>query len=190
MNRLTLACRNMLVQTPQVVARVADGTIGGQGSAAWSDGWIFADKPEANIEKRSHRALIVLTSGGNWQSPNPHNTAQFPLLLLDIWASPTRNADGSPSMPDADLLIEDIFAEIRPYLHTVDLGVPGIDSDPALPYLGRPGYPRFWGTAEEIANRTGTLIVSSQHVGGPDFADVKDGNGARFARYTFGIQTA
>lgn len=188
MTRLTLAARNMLVQVPEVKAMVSDTRIGS--GSTWTDGWIFSDKPHANIEKRSHMALVVITEAP-WQPPNTHNTMQFRLLLVDIWASPTRQPDGSPRKDDADNLIEEVFAAVRPYLHTVEMGVPGnSDLDPTLSYLGRPGHPRFWGTEQEIANHTGVLIIASEHNGGPIFSDVRDGNGARMGRYQIGVTTA
>lgn len=187
MTRLTLALRNTLVQTPEVQAMVADGRIGR--GTTWTDGWIFSDKPHANIEKKSYSSLTVITEA-TWQSRNAHNTSRFPLLLIDIWASPTRRTDGSVLREDADNLIEDVFSAYFPYVHTVNMSVPGnADLDPTLPYLGRPGSPRFWGTAEQIADHTGSLVIAAEHVGGPDFSDVRDGNGARMARYQIGVQT-
>lgn len=189
MIRITRALRNMLVQTPEIQSRVQDKTIGSD--ATWATGWVFADMPEANIEKRSHQALIVVSYDGQWQEPNAHNTARFPRILLDIWASPTRQPGGSPRQPDADLLIEEIFEDIRPYIHTIQPSVPGNrDLDQTKPYLGRPGNPRIWGTFAEIATATGVLVMSSQQVSEPTFFDVKDGNGARMGRYVLGVHTA
>lgn len=189
MTRLTLAARNLVVQAPEVKALIAAKQIGS--SKTWSDGWVFDDKPYITIEKYSHQALLVITDANGWQEPNDHNTARFPKINVDIWASPTRNADKSVVTHDADRLIEDVFDAIYPYLHTIQPSVPGNASlDPTRSYLGRPGFPRFWGTAEEIEARTGVLVISSKLLGEPSFFDVEDGNGARMGRYTFGLQTA
>lgn len=189
MTRLILNARNMLVQVPEVLALIEARQIGR--GKAFSDGWIFANTPHANIEAKSYQALVVLTFGGTWQEPNGHNTARFPRMYVDVWASPTRKADGTPERADADYLIEDVMAAMLPYLHTVDAGVPGsADHDPTLPFLGRPGQPRMWGTAAQIASRTGSLVMSSELLGEPEFSDVRDGNGARMGRYSFGVHTA
>jgi len=186
MTRLTLAARNLLVQTPEVQARVADKTIGRGTVNGFSDGWVFDTTPYANIEKKSHQAFIVVAFDGTWQAPNEHNTARFPRMVVDVWASPTRKPDGTVQVNDADYLIEEIMDDLRPYLHTVN-----VDVAPDAPaWMGTPGQPRIWGTAAEIANRTGVLVMYSQALGEPTFSDVKDGNGARMGRYSFGVSTA
>lgn len=185
MTRLTLAARNLLVQVPEVQALVASGRIGR--SQTWIDGWIFDSKPYTTIEKYSNKALIVITHGGSWQPLNEHNTSRFPRLFVDIWASPTRLEDGTPQRDDADLLIETVWHALFPYLHTVDLGVAGTQKDAVRPWEGRRGYPRVWGTAVEIAARTGVTVLGSQQLGEPELSDVRDGNGARMGRYSLGI---
>lgn len=83
------------------------------------------------------------------------------------------------------------MAALRPHLHTISMAVPGnSDLDPTVSYLGRPGFPRIWGTAAEVAAKTGVLVISSESLGQPDFNDVRDGNGARMGRYAFGVHTA
>lgn len=178
------------MQVPEVKALVRAGTIGR--STLWPEGWIFDSQPfGVTIEKYSAKAMIVVADGSGWMSPNEHNTARFPQIFVDIWASPRRKDDGSAADYSADTRIEEIFDAIRPYLHTVNMSVPGNPTTaPTLPYLGRPGSPRFWGTPEQIQARTGALVISSQQLGEPDFSDVRDGNGARMGRYRFGIQTA
>lgn len=192
MTRLTLGARNLLVQAPEVKALITAGLLGGGPTfRTWKDGWVFADMPYANIESRSHTALVVITDGGGWQGPDPTGTSRFPRLLVDIWASPTRDEDDCTSIQvqDADILIEDVFAAMRPYLHTVNLGVP-VTATPAQAWLGAPGYPRVWGTAAQIAGHTGVTVLSSEQLGEPDFNDVRDGNGARMGRYAFGLHIA
>lgn len=188
MTRLTLAARNYLVQTPEIKALISSGKLGN--GSAFKDGWIFTGKPYATIEKYSYKSLIVVTETP-WSAPNAHNTMEFPMINVDIWASPHRMADGTPIKDDADLLIEEVMQAMKPYLHTINLAVPGnADLDPELSYLGKPGDPRIWGTENEIRDRTGVLILASQMLNGPVLRDVQDGNGARMGRYTFGIHTA
>lgn len=185
MTRLTLDLRNLLVQTPEIQTFISDKVIG-RGSTAFTDGFVFDSTPFTNIEKKSHQAFIVIAHDGTWQAPNAHNNMRFPRIVVDVWASPTRKADGTPATTDADLLIEEVMAGIWPYLHTVNMDVP--PDAPAI--LGEPGKPRIWGTAGQIATRTGSLVMASQSLGEPTFTDVRDGNGARMGRYAFGVSTA
>lgn len=193
MTRLTLGARNLLVQAPEVKALISAGVLGGGAAfSTWKDGWVFADQPYANIESRSHMALVVISDGGGWQGPDPAGTSRFPRLLVDIWASPTRHVSDHTSVKiqDADILIEDVFAALRPYLHTVNLGVPGSPDHSLTTWQGVPGSPRVWGTAAQIVGRTGVTVLSSEQQGEPNFSDVRDGNGARMGRYAFGLHIA
>lgn len=182
MSRLSVALRNYLVQAPEVQALVAAGTLGK--GPHWTDGWIFPDKPFANIEKYSAKALVVVTQTTNYDPMNVYNTEEFPRVYLDVWASPTRDAAGSPVQMNADNVCETVFAAIKPYVHTVHLGVH--TTSPA--FMGTPGNFLQWGTAAEIASNTGLFIGSSTYTNGPVFTDVSDGNGAVMARYTLGVQ--
>jgi hypothetical protein len=181
--RLTLDLRNLLVQTPEVLDYL-EAKIIGRGQA-FTDGWIFDSVPYTTIEKKSHQALIVITQDGTWQAPNEHNNMRFVRVLVDVWASPTRKADGSVQTHDADYLIEEIMKSLWPYLHTVNMDV----APDAPVVLGQPGKPRIWGTAAQIEARTGSLVLASQSLGEPQFSDVRDGNGARMGRYAFGVST-
>lgn len=188
MTRLTLGCRNLLVQVPEIKALISAKKIGR--SKTWSDGWIFDGKPYITIEKYSNLALVIITDAGGWQAPNGHNSSRFPQIFVDVWASPTRHDDGSEVSPDADLLIEDVFDAMRPYLHTTNVDVPGRTGDAFIPYMGKPGHPRIWGTAEEISSQTGVRVISSEILGEPTFSDVSDGNGARMGRISVGVHIA
>lgn len=189
MSRLTLDLRNLLVQTPEVHAFIAAKTIG-KGTTAFTDGFIFDTTQFTNVEKKSNQAFIVIAHDGTWQAPNAHNNMRFPRIVVDIWASPARKPDGTPiSTQTADYLIEEVMAGIWKYLHTVNMDVPPME-DLDYAFLGTPGKPRIWGTAAQIANRTGSLVMASQSLGEPQFSDVKDGNGARMGRYAFGVSTA
>lgn len=181
MTRLTLGVRNFLVQTPEVKTLIAAGLIGGGPKfTTWKDGWLFADYPYATIETRSHMALVVFSDGGGWQAPNTHNTGRFSRLLVDVWASPTRDSANTLSVKvqDADLLIETVMDAMRPYLHTLLTPFP----TSANVWL--------WGTTVEVSTHTGVYVLSSEQLGEPVFSDVREGNGARMGRYTFGVSFA
>jgi hypothetical protein len=185
--KLTLGLRNHLVQTPAATALRNSGLLGR--SQTWQDGWIFTDVPFTTIEKYSAKALVVITEapGG---SPSMNNTSRFRRLNFDVWASPTRLADGSPAKRDADLHIEEVIDAFRPYLHTIDPGVPGLSQDPFIAYMGQPGQARMWGTAPQVAAGAGVLVMSCEITGEPDFSDVRDGNGARMGRIPLEVHFA
>lgn len=187
MAKLSLAARNYCVQLPEVISRVSAGSIGS--SATWAEGWVFDSTLSGVIlDNESAKAAIVFTQS-NWQEPNAHNTALFPLITMDIWAAPTRDSENSIVEYDADDLIESIFKDIRPYFHTVNKDVPGVSGDPYVSYLGSPGQLRYWGTSSQIADKTGVPIISSQHINSSDFRDVVGGNGVRVRSHMFGIET-
>lgn len=182
---IPLAAREYIAQIPEIKALVTAGLIGR--GEIFTDGWIFAYKPQrVTIEKYSHRAMIVVNSDDQWAPMNEYGTAQFPRLFVDIWASPTRNSDGSENKPDADELIRRVMAAMMPHLHTVNIAVPVGSPD----FMGPDGGTRMWGTAAQIASREGLPIYGSHNLDGPKFSDVANGNGARMASWTFGISTS
>lgn len=166
MSDLTLAARNYLAQQPSVTSLLGSDTL-------W-DTWIFADEPYALVEN-SQSVLIVITQEGGWASPNMHNTMQFPRLLIDIWADPTRNpATNAVRVKDAKIKINAVYNAVDKFLHTVNLDVPG-------------GGSIYWGTATQIFEKTGSRIQGSQRLGEPEFSPVMDGNGAYMGRVIYGV---
>jgi hypothetical protein len=182
MTRLTVALRNFLIQTPEVQNLVSVGTIGS--GVHWPSGWVFADMSYATIEKYSAKAMIVLTESGNYNPMNTYNTMAFPRVLLDIWASPTRDANGSPVKDDADNIAENVFSAIKPYVHIVHPAVHSLSPT----FMGPVGSPIQWGTAAEIASQTGVFIGGCTYTNGPAYSTVIGGNGVMMARYTLGVQ--
>lgn len=178
----------MAVQLPEVQALVLAGTIGSD--AQWDTGWVFDTFIPARVLDDKSETAVIVFSERTWMDPNAHNTAQFPLLVMDIWAAPLKDSQNSVVEYNADDIIEDVFKAIRPYFHTVNRSVPGTQNDPFIPYMGQPGMVRYWGTEDQIADKTGVPIFNSTHIGSEDFRDVADGNGARFRSYRFGIETA
>lgn len=177
MTALTYAARNLLAQDTELTALLGR-------SLNWPT-WIFADKPFVKIEN-SQRVLIVITQGDPWAPPNPHNTQTFPLLNVDVWADPTRNADKSVKEYDADDKIEAVVKHLNKHFHTVNVGVPY----DAPAYLGTRGMPRIWGTAEQIAEKTGVVVTGSQRLDGPSLSDMRESEGTRMGRMQYGVNVA
>lgn len=165
MTDLTLAARNLLAQDHQLRKLLGR-------SASW-DTWVFSEEPFANFEG-SGKCLIVINENGTWTAPNAHNTLSFPKLTVDVWADPTRNPDKSVRVQDAKAKIVDIGKLLSRHFHLVDMGT-------------RTGMPYIWGTAEEIANKTGVVISGSQFLNGPTFAQVRDAQGAWMGSFDYGV---
>lgn len=166
MSRLTLAIRNLLVQDPDITSRLGRST-------KWPEGWVFDMKPYVAIENKQ-RVLIVVSQQGGWSAPNSHNTMKFPRIAIDVWADPTRNDDNSVSIDDADDKIVDVLKYVARTLNKVNLSAEFIE---------------MWGTADEIASKTGVPILASQQLDEVELSPMSDGNGARMGRVYFGITT-
>lgn len=171
MGKLSRDIRNYLAQQEDLRALVGR-------SQNW-DTWMWADKPLGKVEgygktAPERSALIVISEGTSWTTPNEHNTLSFPRVFVDVWADPTRNSDGDVKQADADDKIAAIHKVVSKYLHRVDNGT-------------SKGQPLCWGTAEQMATWTGSLINSSSRAGEPAYADLRDGNGARMAAVTYNV---
>lgn len=179
---LSVAARNLVAQDTDLLAL---GLVGGDTGASplWPV-WAWADTPQRRIEN-SQKCAIVFTEGSPWTSRNEHNTLYFPTLVVDIWADPTRNTDKSVKRYDADDKIKSVARVINRLFHTVNKSVP--TGSPA--WMGTPGLPRIWGTATEIQDRAGLLIVSSLHASGPNFSDMASNDGGRMGRFIYNIET-
>ena len=165
MTSLSLAARNLLGQDPALKALLGR-------SASWST-WVFDETPYARFEGTS-KCLIVVNEEGTWTFPNEHNSMRFPKLIIDVWADPTRNPDKSVKVQDAKTKIEDIGKHLNRHFHLVDGGTPT-------------GMPFVWGTAEEIAAKSGVVITGSQRLNGPEYSPVTDSQGSIMGRYEFGV---
>ncbi len=171
MAQLALNIRNYLAQQEDLRALL--------GSSKTWDTWMWADKPLGKIEgsgkiNGARSALLVVSEGTQWTTPNEHNTLHFPRIFIDVWADPTRNQDGDVAMQDADNKISAIHRVVSKYLHLVDNG-------------DRKGQPVCWGTAAQMESFKGSLINSSTRAGEPAYADVRDGDGARMAAVTYNV---
>jgi hypothetical protein len=155
MTKLVYAVRNMLVQHTEVTSLLGIDDL--------DDPMIYAYSPEATIENTG-KSMIVINVESGWGA-NDHNTARFPTLVIDIWSDPTRNADLSVQKKDASLKAEAVYEAIDKLLHLVDKSVPG-------------GGAVYWGTATEIANKTGIRINSSARQNEPMERPAFDNQGA------------
>jgi hypothetical protein len=177
MTKLTLDARNYLAQDPNL--RMLLGR-----SVSW-DTWIFDTKPYAKIEN-SESSLIVINEAGNWQPRNQHNTERFPRLRVDIWSDPTRNTDKSVKVHDADDKIQAIHAVLTKHLHLVHQSV--TRDDPA--WMGTPGSTHIWGTDDQIEDKTGSFIVGSTELSGPELVNVTDSQGTRMGTLYYGVSVS
>lgn len=166
MTRLSLAVRNTLAQDPTLQGLIAS-------SASW-DIWIFDEKPVMVKFEQNSSCLIVINEGEPWTSPNEHNRLYFPSLVVDIWADPDRRPDKTILRDNAKDKILTIQRAVDRILHTVDTGGPS-------------GGPIIWGTAEQIANKTGVLVTGSMLLNGPVFSPIADTEKAWLGRLTYGV---
>jgi hypothetical protein len=176
MTQLSLDARNLLALDVELRGLL--------GRSKTFDTWIFDQKPRVTLEG-TQRVLVVLNEDGVHDQMNAHNTMQFPRLLVDVWADPSRLPDGSVQQDDADDKIKNVTKLLDRHFHTVNLDVPPGTND----LYGLPGYPRVWGTATQIKSVSGSVVLGSRRLSGPDFSDVQDGNGARMARLVYAVNT-
>ncbi len=167
MSALTLAIRNTLAQDSGLTALLASSPTVGT--------WIFDTRPlGARFEQNSKCLIVISEEDEDWTSPNQHNTMTFPQVHVDIWADPDRNADKSIRKWNAQDKIKAIQPFIDRWLHLVDPG-----TSEGLPYV--------FGTATEMADKTGVVIVSSERRRGPVFSPISNAEGAFMGRISYGI---
>ena len=155
MTQLVYAVANYLASQPSVTELVGVDDLG--------DPMIYANRPEATIEN-TQTSMIVVTSTEGWGA-NDHNTARFPVLVIDIWSDPTRNDNLTVRQKDADLKIEAVYKAVDKFLHRVHNSEPG-------------GVSVMWGTQEQISTRTGLRIISSSRQNEPDLRPAFNDEGA------------
>lgn len=167
MTKLSLGARNLLAQDADLRAMLAR-------SQKW-DTWIFDENPVGSKIEMTSKCLIVITQGEPWTGANDHNTMWFPTLYVDIWADPTRNDNKSVQVFDAKNKIEAIARQVDKSLHLVD---------PA----NAQGMPQIWGTADEITQKTGVVVVDSKRSSGSIvYSPIRDTDGAWMGRVTYNI---
>lgn len=166
MTSLSLAARNQLAQDTELTALLGK-------SLTW-DTWIFDERPIGVKIENTQKCLIVVNEEDQADSPNEHNTLLFPSLVVDVWADPTRNDDKSVRVYDAKNKIEAISRLVNRHFHTVDMGTPQ-------------GGPLIWGTAEEVAEKTGVVVAASARRSGPTYSPVRDSDGSFMGRLVYAV---
>jgi hypothetical protein len=135
--------------------------------AAWVNGWIFDSNLKVAIEN-TQLCAVVVSYGGGWAAPQDDSTAEFPLIVVDIWADPTRADDHSVELEDAKTKCFAIHKAIKKALHF---------SQRVSPEGSSPLY---------FQN---TRVTSSELLGEPALTPVLDGNGAMMLRCRYGVTT-
>jgi hypothetical protein len=162
---VALAARNMVADTPdQITDPIGSDNLWGP--------WVFEGRPLVPIEN-TQKALIVITHGDGWDTPNSHNTMEFPRLTVDVWADPTRNPDLSVQTPDAKDKIITVFRRLDKVLHLID--------------RGNGGRAIWWGTADEIDSRSGIRIIGSIRLTEPEFFPIQDVDHGWMGRVEYGV---
>ena len=166
MTKLSLSARNLLAQDTAITALLGK-------SVSW-DTWIFDENPlNVHVENNS-KVLIVVSEGDPWAPANQDNTMSFPTLIVDIWADPSRNSNKSVRQFDAKDKIEAVKALVDQHFHLVDGARPG-------------GQLHIWGTAAQIASKTGLVVTGSTRASGPIYSPIRDTDGAWMGRMTYNV---
>jgi hypothetical protein len=63
------------------------------------------------------RRSIVVKRNGGWQTPDPVKTLEFPIVQIECWADPDRDADGNVSVSNALDKALAVQRVIDPLLH-------------------------------------------------------------------------
>jgi hypothetical protein len=116
--------------------------------------WLFRYQARVAMEGTGS-VCAVLNQRGAWASPNPHNTEQFPVLQIEVFSDPTRDANLNPEddyTPEEKA--NEAFQAIDRVLHRPD------------------GFDENWGDGMGVVRVTGSL-----RSGEPDISDVPEGDG-------------
>lgn len=127
--------------------------------SAWKHGWIFDSKLQVRMEN-TQRCAIVVSYAGGWTAPQDSNTFNFPQVVVDIWADPTRKSDHSVSVDDARDKCFTVYKKVFQALHLLD---------------------------RRDIQFGDTRIISSEALSEPELSPVTNGNGAYMLRCRFGI---
>jgi hypothetical protein len=128
------------------------------GSDALWDTWLFQMKLQATLEG-SESVACVLSPGGNWTTPNEHNTARFPRLRVEFFADPTRDAARNVVTASTWAKLSAAYDAIDPYLHWM-------------------GGEQMWGDVR---------VIGSKRLGELDYSPVQDGDGGGYAVVYYGL---
>lgn len=114
--------------------------------------------------ENSQKVAIVITHRGEWTTPNRHNSLKFPRVLIDIYADPDRDADGTPlsttNARDKVIAVADLLIKI----------------------FNRSEY-----FNEQWA---GEWVMGSHHLRGPEWQPLREGGGLMFGTVIVGLETS
>ena len=175
MTDLSLGATNFLLQVPEIVALVGkDSRVGP---------WIFDEKPVINIQS-SQRSMIVVNQGDSHTDMASRKTTRFPSLIVDIWSDSDRTASGSVPVTNSTEKIQQLADLVLKHLHFQN---PSVSPDDPK-YYGEIRYPRVFGTAEQISDRTGVTVLDSlSESGDVSISQVRDSEGSEMGRLTFNL---
>ena len=95
------------------------GTVIGS-DATYGDGWVFQGLDASGGSYRAvegtGKCAVSVTARDSWGA-NQHNTQEFPLLRIFIWADATRTVKGAPTSRGADAKAWQVWEVIRPLFH-------------------------------------------------------------------------
>lgn len=87
----------------------------------YSQGWAFQRTQRSpasyRIVEGTGKACVVLSDRTSWAGPNPHNTARFPALLVEVFADCSRNAQGAVIADDADRRCKQVWDRVDKVFH-------------------------------------------------------------------------
>lgn len=163
-----LAARRRLVAVDAI--RAVLGPSPDNVDAVW-DSWLFVRELGAMVEG-SGLAAAVLSIEGGWTRPNAHNTANFPRLIVEIYADPSRGANREITRRDAESRARRAFVAFATELHWTD------------------GHSEVWGTDPAASPPdAGLRVWGCQSLVVPDVFPVEEWEGAVRLRGEFGLNT-
>lgn len=105
------------------------------------------------------RSAVVVRQASGWATPDPVQTAEYPLLAVECWADCSRTVDGDPLQDDSIDRALALYRVVDGHLHGKrDVMWGGLQGLRVLS-SARDGEPRIW-TAKDVKGR-----------GAPDFGD-------------------
>lgn len=154
------------------------------------DPWIFQDRNEAMVETsgrataQGSSAVSVVLSQRPGESPNAHNTARFPRLVLEFFADPDRDDSGTVQVNNGRDKIMAAFQQIRHYWHRTNPAVEWWPSIPAWFLIGGAPPADYEATTHLRVTRCVALEDS------PQMFEVPDGDGMVRAEVSFSLEVS
>lgn len=168
------AARQFLATFPEVMSELGSdaGTV-----------YLFQWSLHVPVEGTQEVACVLSTTG-SWTSPNTHNTAKFPRLLVEVYADPIRDVKRSPTVYNTQQRALRVAEKISDVLHRPFAGEWGPVANPAYDSADPEAEP------ETIPLRVfddNLRIIASHRLDEPAPFPVPDGDGMVVARVAFGL---